>query len=72
MKPSTTGTPKTLDEAIMNAICIGPMNEVQERSYHVLRDFMAQKFSVAYLKTDDPQAFKVLQDLFETLTARNK
>ena len=66
------GTPKTLDEALVVAICIGALSEVQERSYHVFKDYMAQKFGVAYLKADgDEKLLKVLQELFEELTKRS-
>jgi hypothetical protein len=68
MKDST-GTPKTLDEAIEHAICIGPLYEVKNRSYFVLKDFMAQKFGVAYLGAS-PETLEVLQDLFKQLTQR--
>lgn len=67
------GTPKTLDEAIENFICIGPLNEMSERSYHVLRDFMAQKFGTAYLEAgDDSQMLEILERLFRALTKRVK
>lgn len=67
----TIGTPKTLDEALMLAICIGAMSEVKERSYHVFKDFMAQKFGTAYLEAgDDKKCIKILEDLFKQLTAR--
>lgn len=65
------GTPKTLDEAILNAVIIGPMNQIQHRAYHVMRDFLAQKFGAAYLKlSHDPDALSVVEELFEELTKR--
>lgn len=66
---NTLGTPKTLDEAVEHAICIGPLCEVRERSYHVLKDFLAQRFGVAYLNADE-KTIEVLQELFEQLTQR--
>lgn len=69
--PSTIGTPKNLDEAVRHAICIGPMNEIEERSYHVLKDFMAQNFGVAYLQAEGNEvALNILKDLFGRLTKR--
>lgn len=64
-------TPKTLDEAIAHAILFGPVCEIQERSYYVLRDFLAQKFSVAYVKASRaPEALLILEELFANLTNR--
>lgn len=68
-QPCMCGTPKTLDEAVEHAICIGPLREVRERSYHVFKDFLAQKFGVAYLNAS-PETLEVLQDLFDQLTQR--
>lgn len=65
---NTKGTPKTLDEAIENAICIGPLSELQERMYHHVRDFLAQKFGIAMLDQDELQ----LEILFEAITRREK
>lgn len=41
------GTPKTLEEAIARALAIGPLSSVRERLYGSIRDFCAQKFTVA-------------------------
>lgn len=66
-------TPSNLDEAIRNALIVGPMREIPERSYHVLKDFMAQKFGAAYLLADgNPQALAILETLFSQLTNRQK
>lgn len=67
-----SGTPKDLDEAVLHAICIGPINQVRERSYVVLKDYMAQKFAVAYMKADgNPEALKILEDLYAKLIKRS-
>lgn len=67
------GTPKTLDEAVQRAICIGPMNEIKERSYHVLKDFMAQKFSIAMAQAElAGEPTERLEALFKSLTERPK
>lgn len=64
-------TPMTLDEAMTHIICIGPMSEFRERSYHTLRDFIAQKFGAAFLKAHDNQeALKIIEELFRELTKR--
>ncbi len=59
------GTPRFLDEAILNAITIGPLSETQERLYHHVRDFMAQKFGIAFLGTKNNDADELLKSLFE-------
>lgn len=64
-------TPKTLDEAIQHALMIGPLCDIEERSHAVLKDFLAQKFSVAYLKAESvPGALPILEELFRVLTVR--
>lgn len=64
-------TPKTLDEAVEHALMFGPLCEIRERSYHVLKDFLAQKFSVAYVKASrDIDALEILEELFASLTIR--
>ncbi len=66
-------TPSTLDEAIADAISIGPLSEIHERTYHVIRDFMAQKFATAYMQVGNNEAeLLILQNLFEKLTRRDK
>lgn len=69
--PLDVGTPKSLDEAVMHALCIGPLSEVQERTYHVMRDFLSQKFSIAYLKLEaNPEALQIVEQLFAACTER--
>lgn len=63
-------TPKTLDQAIGHTL-VGPLHELRERSHAVLKDFLAQKFSVAYLKAESvPGALPILEELFHALTVR--
>lgn len=64
------GTPKNLDECIVQ-MTAGPLSKLRERGYHILRDFMAQKFGAAYLLLgDNPEALRVVETLFEQLTTR--
>ncbi len=65
-------TPKTLDEAITNALCVGPLSELRERLYNHVKDFMAQRFGVAYLGARDAEELKLLESLFEGLTKRSE
>lgn len=64
------GTPKTLDEAIANVICFRPhLKRLDDHAYDTIRDFMAQKFAVAYCKAD-PATLVILEDLFLKLTTK--
>jgi hypothetical protein len=70
-----TGTPKTLEEAIANGSTgyLGSVFTVTGRSIaaHIqphVRDFLAQKFSVAILNAKDDATLKVLADLFSAIT----
>lgn len=49
MSENSNGTPQTLDEAIRHALCVGPLSEIHERAYFVLRDYLANRFSSYYL-----------------------
>lgn len=68
--PHQAATPKTLDEAIARAVCIGPASEIKERLYFILKDFMAQSFSVNYCKAENDAELERLKWLFERLTGR--
>jgi hypothetical protein len=70
-KERNVGTPKTLDEAIENALCIGPLSGIEERAYQHIKDFLAQKFGVAYMTYDhDKDTLDALAHLFEQVTRR--
>lgn len=63
------GTPKTLDEALENAMDNGGY---REPTYAIIKDFIAQKFGAAYMEAqEDKKTLKVLENLFEALTIRN-
>lgn len=40
--------PQTLEEAIRVGIMMGPLSEVQERSYQVIREFIVATFDESY------------------------
>jgi hypothetical protein len=63
-------TPIYIDDAIKNAICIGQMNEVTEKLYNDIRNFLAQKFCVAMLETKGETEALLLQNLFDEITRR--
>lgn len=64
------GTPKTLDDAVTIALCVGPLSDVRDRSYFVLKDFLSQRFGAAMLA--HPECDKVLKELFENIVRRQK
>lgn len=72
MESKNFGTPKTLDEAIEQAMCIGPMNEIKERVYKSVRDFVAHKIGPHVLRVD-PREEKIadeFMELFREITRR--
>lgn len=70
--PNPDGTPKNLDEAIMAALMVGPLSQIKERSYHVLKDFLSQRFGVAMLMATNSETETALKVLFEEITRRDK
>lgn len=72
-------SPKTLQEAIRNAITADPGLEIQDRYYDIIKDFIAQKFSIAYLEIEqwknnagDKDPDKIIKFLFEKLVKREE
>lgn len=64
-------TPHNLEEAIRQAICVGPLAGVKNRAYHTIKDFMAQKFCAAYEEAgENKETLKILEKLFDQLTKR--
>lgn len=68
MNPKTRGTPKTLDEAIHNGLCVGPLSEVVDRTKHCVRDYLAQRFGVAMLKAHTPEQEALVCELWAAIT----
>lgn len=62
------GTPKTLDEAISNAL-MHPLKDVREQLYFHIKDFLAQKFGVVII--DNKEQDVMLMDLYENLIHRS-
>lgn len=70
MKPvtATSGpTPRTLEEAIKIAIYVGPLDQLEVRLQRIIRDYLAQKFSPAYLKASDAE-LPMLSELWTAIT----
>jgi len=68
---STGGTPRNLDEVILLYCPHGTNDKVRETIYWGIRDFLAQRFGVAYMElSHDPAAFAIVERLFELLTKR--
>lgn len=65
-------TPKTLDEVVI-MLCLTPGGpDRRDRMHAVIKDFIAQKFSVAYMNAGTDNAkLKELSDLFEQLTKKD-
>lgn len=60
------GTPLTMREAISDAIYLGPLSETENRILAAVKDFTAQKFSVAYIKAT-PEELDKLDELYKKL-----
>lgn len=43
------GTPNTLRQAIQVSLCVGPLNEIDDRVYNVIKDYLSQHFCAAML-----------------------
>lgn len=68
----TQGTPKTLDEAIKFSLCVGPLSEITERTYLILKDFLSQRFGVAMLLSTNTETETALKVLFEEIVRREE
>lgn len=62
------GTPKSLLQAILNGMCIGPIKEAPNTIKIHVRDFLAQKFSATCLLAKTPYELKMIQDLWFEIT----
>lgn len=62
------GTPKTLDQAIVEAMCIGPASEGKDRIKDAVRDFMAQKFTKAIFDSMSDEERDNLKKLWSEIT----
>lgn len=64
-------TPTILDDAIRNALCVGPLSEVQDRIYLHVRDFLAQRFGAYFLHAEGWELQR-LEELFKLIVKREK
>lgn len=71
MSSTNDGTPRTLDEAIMKGICVGPLGDTKNLLYLHIKDFIAQRFQVLFLAAEGDE-LKRLEDLFQTIIRRDK
>lgn len=62
------GTPQTIDELIVNEMCIGTAATFRERMKNGMRDYLAQKFGVAMMKAHTPEQQAMLEDLWLAIT----
>lgn len=73
---NTEGTPRNLDEALFIGLAnytFGSLNDLKDNAYGTVKDFMAQKFTKAYMDADKfgPEVVKVFENLFMALTKRS-
>jgi hypothetical protein len=71
MNGKTKGTPKTLQEAIKNALQVGTVEDISERVSHHVRDFLAQKFGVSILKAHTPEQEALICELWAAITGED-
>lgn len=64
----TDGTPKTLTEAILNGLDDKGVDLTTSLIQAHIRDFLSQKFNVAYLKAKDDGELERLKELFRKVT----
>lgn len=62
------GTPQTLRQAIILAICLRCGRDLDEQFRLIIKDFLAQKFQAQMFKTKSPETSKALEDLFKACT----
>lgn len=66
------GTPKSLDEAIIAAMCVGPASEGKDRIKAAVRDFLAQKFTTALMSARHPIEERAIANLWCLITEEEK
>ncbi len=62
------GTPKFLEDAINNALCIGPLKDTVPKLRNHIADFLSQKFGAEIL--NHPEHEELLMELFHKCTER--
>ena len=74
MDASKLGTPKSLDEATMHAICFRPPKGMGVDAWvrGVFRDYLAQKFQAALWKCKTENEAKVVSELWSAITGEKK
>lgn len=64
---SSQGTPKTLNQAIVNGMCIGQMKDMKGNILNHVRDFLSQRFGAAMLAAPTTEEEARLKALFEEI-----
>ena len=67
---SLMSTPRTLDEAIQQALCVGPLKDTPEWGYQILRAFISEAITAAAFKAESKAEVLRLHDLLNELTKR--
>ncbi len=60
-------SPKNLQEAIILALMKIPMCEIESKGSGIIRDYLSQKFTAAYLAAKDEDEVKGLKDLWHSI-----
>ena len=64
-KIDTSGTPKSLEEAIAFGLCVGPLKSIDERLFAQIKDFLAQRFCTVILQY--PEHEDMLMELYQQI-----
>lgn len=61
------GTPKDLKMAVTTVVAL-PMSVVLTRGPYVIKDFLAQRFAVAYMNVENDDELRRLRKLWNSIT----
>lgn len=61
------GTPKSLTEAINRSLCVAPLAEVRSFLFFSIKDYLAQRFSAAFLRVGSVAEQERLEALWKSI-----
>lgn len=67
-------TPKSLAEVVERIVCYRPLEgmTIDEHTRAAFRDYLSQKFGVAYLNAASPEELERLERLWRSITQEQK
>lgn len=71
MSPYETNTPKTLKQAVLEAVSMVPFCDIAHVGPMVIRNFLANRFAVAYLKVTTPEELERLKELWRSIVGED-